>query len=113
MEREDFTSDNPCDGAPGGGEERNVEAHKGDEDLLSSGVADGNGDTDDGDEVLAQAHADGTDEEKTTATEAFDTPHTGEGHDDVNDVGDDGDNERILDARILEEGRAVVEDEVN
>jgi len=113
LEREDFTSDDPSDGTPGGGEERNIEAHKGDEDLLSSGVANGDGDTDDGDEVLAEAHANGTDEEETTTTEALDAPHTGEGHDHVNDIGDNGDNERIPDARVLEEGCAVVEDEVD
>lgn len=71
------------------------------------------GNTDDGDDVLAEEHTSSTDEEERTTTSTVNEPDTGNGHTDVDDVGGNGDQERIRNTRALEEGRAVVEDEVD
>lgn len=113
VEREDFTSDDPGDWSPSGSEEGDVDADEGDEDLLSGQVVLRDGNTDDGDDVLADEHTSGTDEEERTTTSPVDEPDTGNGHADVDDVGGNGDQERILNTRALEESRAVVEDEVD
>lgn len=112
-EREDFRGDDPGDGTPGGGEEGDVDADESDEDLLAGLVADGNRDTDDGNEVLADQHAGRSDEEEATATDVVDGPERGDGHTYVDNVGGDSDQEWVSDARVLEEGRSVVEDEVD
>lgn len=46
-----------------------------------------------------------------TTTEAIDGKDAGNSHDDVDDVGRDGDQERVADARTFKECCAVVEDE--
>jgi len=112
-EREDFRSDDPSDWSPSGSEEGNVDADKGYEDLLTGVVVDGDGDTDNGDNVLADDHTGGTDEQETTTSDVVDGPESGEGHADVDDVGGDGDQEWIGDTRVLEEGGSVIEDEVD
>lgn len=94
-------------------ETHNVDADEGDEHFLSSQILYRDRDTDDSDDKLADTHAGSTDEEKTTATEALNTPHSGQGHEDIDNVGGDGDQERVANARVLEECRAVVEDEVD
>jgi hypothetical protein len=58
---------------------------------------------------LRDAHADGSEHEERAATPFFDHVEAGEGGDDIDDVGDEGDDEGILDARVLEEGGAVVD----
>jgi len=113
VEGEDLGGDDPCDGAPGGGEEGDVDTDEGDESLLAGLVLDGDGDTDDGDEVFADEHAKGTEEQETTTSDTVNGPHSGNGHSDVDDVGGDRDDEGVLDAGVLEESRAVVEDEVD
>jgi hypothetical protein len=70
-------------------------------------------DTKDGDEVFADTHTSSTDQEKLPATYAIDCEDTGDSHTDVNDVGGDGDQERILDTSIREVKGTVVEDEVD
>lgn len=67
---------------------------------------DGDGDTDDGDEVLANTHHDRAPEQERATAEPLNTPHARERHEHVDDVGGDGNEERVLDARVLEEGRA-------
>ena len=107
--REDLTGDDPRDGTPGGREAGDGGADKGNERLLTGLVLGGDGDTDDRDEVLADTHDGGTVEEERAATEPLDTPHTRKGHEHVDDVGGDRDQEGVLDTRVLEEGRAVYE----
>ena len=107
VEGEDFASDDPRDGAPGGGECGDVDTDKGNEGLLTGLVLDGDRDADDRDEELANTHDGSTVEEESTATELLDTPHTREGHEHVHDVRRNRDEEGVLDARVLEEGRAV------
>ena len=84
-EREDLTDEDPGTGTPGGGEEEDEDCDEGDlrvdgGDVVGAGLAGGvevgvveaDGDTDDGDEELADQHAEGTPDEKRTATEALD-----------------------------------------
>lgn len=107
VEREDFASDDPSNGTPGGGEAGNVQADKGDEGFLAGSVLYGDGDTDDGDEELAHAHPESTPDEEGTTTEPLDTPHAGNGHEDVHDVCGDGGEEGVVDTGVLEERCAV------
>ena len=107
VQGEDFTNDDPGDGAPCRSEGGNVDANEGNERLLARCVFDRDGDTDDGDEILADAHNDGTVDKEGTATEPLNTPHTGESHEDVHDVGGDLGQERVLDTRVGEEGSTV------
>ena len=76
-------------------------------------VLHGDGDTDNGDEVLADEHTNGTDQEKTTATDVVNGPERGDGHTDVDDSSGDRDREGVGDTGLLEEGRTVVEDKVD
>lgn len=113
VEREDLASDDPSDWSPSSSEEGDVDADEGDEDLLSGQVGVRDGNTDDSDDVLAEEHTSGTDEEERTTASTVNEPDTRNSHTDVDDVGGNGDQERILNTRALEEGRAVVEDEVD
>lgn len=80
--------------------------------MLTRLVVNGDGDTDDGDKVFANTHANGTDEQETTTTEALDTPHSGEGHEHIDDVSRNRNEEGVLDAGVLEE-RSTLKDETN
>jgi len=111
LEREELARDDPGDGAPGAGEEEDVHAHEGDEDLVGDERA-GRG-ADDGDDELAHAHADGAEEEERAPAPLLDHVEAGKGGEDVDDVGDQADDEGVGDAGALEEGGAVVEDEVD
>lgn len=113
VEREDLAGDDPGNWSPSSSEEGDVDADEGDQDLLSGQVGVRDGNTDDGDDVLAEEHTSGTDEEERTTTSTVNEPDTRNGHADVDDVGGNGDQERIRNTRALEEGRAVVEDEVD
>ena len=109
VERENLAGDDPCDGTPGGGEGGDVDTDEGDERLLARVVVDRDGDANDRDEILANTHDGSAVEEERAATEPLDTPHTRKGHEHVDDVGGDRDQEGVLDTRVLEEGRAVYE----
>ena len=113
VEREDFTGDDPSNGTPRRGEERNVDANESDQNLLSGNVRGRNRDTNDGNQELANAHAGGTHQEQPPSTEPLHTPHAREGHEHVDDVGGDGDQEGVRNARVLEEHGPIVEDEVD
>jgi hypothetical protein len=83
FQREELARDDPGDWTPGAGEEENVEAHESDGDFLGRlvvGAGDGSGD---GDDVLADAHADCAHEEEVAAAHFFDEVEAGEGGDDV------------------------------
>ena len=130
MEREDFTSDDPSNRTPGGGKEclknsstlhrtnqrietYNVEANEGDQNFLASNILHRDGNTDDGDDVFAQTHANSTNEKEAATAESLNTPHSRNGHDHIDHVGNDGNDERVSYAGILEKGSAVVKDEVD
>jgi len=113
VEREDFTGDDPSDGTPGGGEEGNVDADESNQNLLPSGVRHGDRDTDNGDQELANAHSGGSNQQQPSATKFLDTPHARKGHENTDDADDDGDQERVLNAGVLEENGTVVGDEVD
>lgn len=114
-EGEDFTADDPSGRAPGGSEAGDVDADKGDEDLLARGVGLADGGTGDGDDQFADSHPGGTEDEKLAATDALHHPHARDSGCDVDDVGDDGEDEGVAagDTGGQEEGGAVVEDEVD
>jgi len=113
LQREDLTGDDPSNRTPGGSEECNIEANEGDENFLTSNIPHRDGDTDDGDDVFAQTHSNGTDDKQTATTETLNTPHSRNGHDHIDNVGDNSNDEWVIDTGILEESGAVVEDEVD
>lgn len=100
-------------GTPGRGEGCNVDANEGDQAALTGQIMGRNGDTNDGHEIFADTHDSGTPKEKRTTTETLDTPNTGEGHTDVDNIGGDGDQEGVADTGVGEESSTVVEDEVD
>jgi len=113
VEREDLTGDDPSDGSPCGGEEGDVDADEGDQNLLSGDVGGRDSDANDGDHEFANAHSDGTDQEQPPTTESFDTPHAGESHEHVDDINGNGDQEGAGNTGVLEEDGTVVENEVD
>jgi hypothetical protein len=84
------SSDYPGDGAPGTGEEEDVDTDEGDQRLVSVGVT-GEGSADTGDDQLADGHADGTEHEQVATPPFLNHPQTREGGADVDDVGDQSD----------------------
>ena len=110
VEREDLADDDPGDGAPRARERSNVDADERDERLLAGRVRDRDGDADDRDEVLADAHHDRAPDEQRATAKALDTPHAGDGHEHVDDVGRDLRQEGVLDAGVGEERGAVCGD---
>lgn len=69
------------------------------------------GDTDDGDDELAEAHARSADDEQLPAADSIDEVDADDGHDGVDDISDDGNDESVANTSLLEERSAVVEDE--
>ncbi len=122
LEREDLARDDPRQGAPGGRKEEDVDADKGDGRLLRSNVVHDDvagavlaraGRAEHGDDELADAHADGAEEEQRAAAPCVGCVEPGDGGYDVDGRGDEGDGEGVGDARVEEVLRAVVEDEVD
>ena len=112
-EREDLADDDPGGRTPGGGKEKDVEADENNEDVAGGGGA-GSCSTDDGDDKFTDKHADGAPDEKGSAAEALNGPEGDGSGADVDDGGDDTNDEGALwNMGLLEEGRAVVEDEVD
>src|SRR3569833_2767425 len=92
---EDLANDDPGAGSPGGGEEEDE-------------------DGDEGDEELADQHAQGTPDEDGAAAEALDGPEGNRGREDVDQREDQGHQEDVLDgARGLQEGGRVVKKKVD
>lgn len=106
---EDLPDDDPRGGTPGGGEEEDVEAGEDDE-ADTRGLGALVGGTHDGDDEFADKHADGAVDEERAAAEFLDSPEGDGGGDDVYDGGDHADEEFVLDADLLEESGAVIED---
>jgi hypothetical protein len=81
FQREQLAGDDPGDRTPGAGEEEDVEAYESDGDFLCGlvvGAGDGSGD---GDDVLADAHADCAHEEEVAAAHLLDEVEAREGGD--------------------------------
>lgn len=113
LEREDLADDDPGTGSPGGGEEGNVDADEGDHGLGSGGVGGEDG-TDDGNNELADDHAQSTPDEDGTTSEALNSPEGERGREDVDQGGDERDQEGVVDNfELLEEGGTKVENEVD
>jgi len=103
----------PGAGTPGGSEEEDIDADEGDhgtDGMVIIAV----GDTDDGDDELANNHAQSTPQEQRTTTDFL---HGVEGDGSgahVNNGGDHGQKEGVLNGlELLEEGGSEVEDEVD
>lgn len=91
----------------------NVNAHERDQDLLSSDIVDGDGNTGNSHDILAHQHTCRADQEEIPTPDLVDKVYPGNGHTDIHDIGGDGLQEGVADVRVLEEGGAVVEDEVD
>lgn len=109
----DLADDDPGTGAPGGSKEEDVDADECDHGGHGVGVL-AVGNTDDGDDELADDHAQSTPQEQGTTADLLNHVEGDGGRADVNDGGDHGQEERVLNgAELLEEGGAEVEDEVD
>jgi hypothetical protein len=112
-QREDLANDDPSGGTPGGSEEEDVDADEDDKDIASGAGARSCG-TDDGDDEFAEKHTNSAPDEERSATEAFNSPEGYRGGADVDSSSDHTNNEGALwDMGLGEEGRAIVEDEVD
>lgn len=81
---------------------------------LKVGLVKSNGDTNDGNDELADKHAKGTIDEERTTTETLDGPERQWSRKHVDQGEDEGDQEGVLDRTSgLQEGSRVVEDEVD
>jgi hypothetical protein len=80
---------------------------------LTRKVFHGDGNTNDGNDELADTHSNSSYEKEPATTETFDTPDARKGHADVDNIGRNSNKETVADARVLEEGCAIVEDEVD
>jgi len=118
---EDLSGNDPSDGSPSGSKGGNVNANEGDEDPLSSQVdgsvgdvsSGSSSDTDNSNDELADGHNNGSGQKHVSSTGSIDHEDTGDSTDDIDNVGDDGNDEGVGDTRSLEEGGTVVEDEVD
>jgi len=72
----------------------------------------GSGNANDGHNVFTETHARGANEKEFTTAEIVNCPHTRECRNDIDDVGDDGDNKWIRDTSLGEECGSVVEDKL-
>lgn len=114
---EDLTDDDPCGWSPSGGEEEDVDANESNHGGDGGGVVVSwlaSGDTEDTDDELGDDHSGGTEDENEAATEALNGPEGDWGGEDVDEGGDEGDQEWVVDrAEGLEEDGTEVEDEVH
>lgn len=109
----DLGRDDPCEASPGRGEEGDEEAHEGDEDPLACKVGGCNRDSDGSYDKLRDGHSGGSDEEERSSSVLVDGPDSGNGHDDIDDVGDDGNSESLSDSGVEEVLSTVIEDKVD
>lgn len=100
---ENFATDDPSDRTPGRGEECNVYANKGDQDLLTGQIGLWQCDSDDGDQEFTDEHANSPDEQESPSTSPLDKVDPDRSGEDVDTIGDDAYREWVLDARVLEE----------
>lgn len=95
------TSDDPGYRAPGASEEENINADESDRGLLRGKIRGTSNSSSDGDDVLTHAHSDGTHKKQVTASKTLNHVETRECRGDVDTVGDDLDNEGVLETSIL------------
>jgi len=132
-EREDLTDDDPGTGTPGGGEEEDEDGDEGNLGVDGSsvvgsgervatgdgvgngvGLVETNGDTNDGNEELAEEHTKGTPEEERTTTEFLHGEKGDGSRADIDKGEDQGDQESVANGTSgLQEDSGVVEDEVD
>ena len=109
FERKQLARNNPGHGPPRTRKEENVDAHKGDGGALGRQIRGSGYGAGDGDDVLADAHADGAEEEEVAAAELLDHVEPWEGGGYVYRVGDDLGDEGVLEAGVGEILRSVVD----
>lgn len=111
--RKDFANYDPCTGAPGAGEEENINTYKRDHRFDHLGVVT-SGDTHDRNDKLANKHTDSTPNEQGSTTEFFDGPEGDWSRAHVDKGSNESDEERIVDgAESLEECRSKIKDKVD
>jgi len=112
-QREDLTNHNPGTRSPCAGEEEDVDADEGDH-SRDSLVVFSISDSDNGDQELADNHAQSTPQKQGTTTNLLNGVEGDRGRADIDNGGDHGDEEGVLDrAKLGEEGSTEVEDEVD
>lgn len=89
--------------------EEDVDAYERNQSALCRQILDTCASTNASDDELTDGHTDGTKEQQRTTSPCFHHPETGEGRADIDSTGDHADYKGILDARVCEEGGAVVE----
>lgn len=126
-EREDLADDNPGTRTPSRGEEEDEDGNEGDlsvdsSNVVGSGVASGvkvrlvetNRHTDNGDDEQADTHTSSADNQDETTTKLLNGVERDGGRQDVDESEDQRHQEGVADGTgRLEEGRGVVEDEVD
>lgn len=113
LERENLTSDDPGDWAPRAGEEEDVDADKGNQRSLRRHVVCTSNGADNRNDELGDGHTNGTKQEKVTATPLVGEVKTRDCGNSVDARRNHGDDKGVPDARVLEEGGSVVENEVD
>ena len=107
LQWEQLTSHNPSHRSPGAGEEEDVDADEGDQDLV--GHVGRGCSANDGDDKLADTHANSSKHQQRTTTPLLNHVETGEGRHHVDNVGDERNDKGVADARGLEKGSSVVD----
>lgn len=131
MEGEDLSCDDPRAGSEGGcfvnisesfvysdrvlTEERDIDADERELGALRAEVGNRGCGTTGGNNILRNTHADGSSQKNRAASEAVDCVETREGHDDVDRVDDDLQDERVGKAFdvVREERGSVVDNEID
>jgi hypothetical protein len=111
-QRVDLADDDPGTRTPGAGEEEDVNADEGD--FSADGALGAGSNSDNGNNELADNHAQSTPEEQSTTTELLHGVKRDGSGADVDDGGDHANQEGVADgSQALEEGGTEVEDEVD
>lgn len=112
-QREDFTDHDPSAGTPGAGKEEDVDANESDHCTDGLSVA-AIGDTNNGDNELADNHTQGTPKEQRTTSVSLNSVEGDGGGEDIDNCGDHADQEGVINcAELLEESGTEVENEVD
>jgi hypothetical protein len=126
-DREDLANENPGTRTPGRCEEEDVDGDQGDlgvdsRDVVGDsataaidvGLVEADGDTNNGDDELADEHTEGTEDEERTTTVSLNSVEGDRGGEDVDEGEDERHQEGVADSTGgLQEGSGKVEDEVD
>lgn len=108
-----LSNNNPRARTPGTGKEEDVDADERDHSADGLGIL-SIGDTNNGDDELADNHSESTPQQQRATTNFLNGPESNRSREHVDDGGDHADEERVVDgSEGLEEGCAEVEDEVD